>query len=44
MIGPAPRPRARYTLIPDYAAMASLVPYVRGVIGASGVRLPTPAV
>jgi hypothetical protein len=36
--------RYRYTLLPDYAAMASLVPYVRGVLNAVGLRVPTPAV
>ena len=35
----------RYTLLPDYAAMASLVPYVRGVVSRiANVRVPSTAV
>ena len=34
----------RYTVLPNYAALASLVPYIRGVLNAAHLRLPTPAV
>ncbi|MEA2710598.1 MAG: alpha,2-mannosyltransferase, partial [Phycisphaerales bacterium] len=34
----------RYTLLPDYAAMSNLVPYVRGVLNAVKLRVPTPLV